>query len=171
MESLLRDAEATGHSEKTASHFRKAIREAIGSEQFSHFIRTTSREDGHQWPVAMLSAAAARRMELRDKAGVVRLTSDTASQSKHRARWAIEFEGDEWRVLQHLIEEGRWLMMDHVPKHREVWGDPSDKDKWWKAVFKETYNGELMLTTYHRLNDRSLRRQEEKLQQKISKGL
>ena len=160
MERLLRDAEAAGHGAETASRVRQSIKAAIGSEQFLHFIETTRAQDSYQWPVATLSAARASSMELRDSAGVVRVTSDTASQEEHRARWTGVFKGGEWELVQRLIDEGKWLISDGYPFRRVVWGDPLGNGKYWKVVFKETENKELILMTFHRLERRNVRKLE-----------
>ena len=161
MEGLLLKADAADHAAGTIAIIQCSIHQGTESEHFRNFIEKTSVTDRHQWPVATLSTERAREMNLRNESGVIRLTSESVVREKHQTRWSKEFQGGEWETLQRLIDEGRWLMLSNLPKHREVWG--KSLGKWWKVVFKETCRGELMLTTFHRLNDRSLRRQERKL--------
>ena len=148
-----------------------SIREKICSEQFRRFIETTGTQDDEHWPVAILTRERARELEIRDKPGVIRLTSQSVNNEggSHRARW-LKWEGDEWELLQCLINEGRWLMLEDNPHHREVWGDPCTNGKWWKAVFKQTSQGELMLLTFRRMRKRDLKRQEMKLKRLGAKG-
>ena len=140
---------------------RQSIRADIGSKQFSHFIRTTKARDGQQWAIAVLSSEGARKMELRDEGGVVRLTSGSVDNEDHQARWSA-WQGDEWNNVQRLVDHGRWLVPKEYPKRREVWGDINGDGKCWKLVFKETIKGELILMTFHRLRSRQVKRLERK---------
>ena len=149
MERLLRNAEAVGHGAETASRVRQSIKAAIGSGQFRHFIETTEAQDGYQWPIAVLSDERIRKLELRDSASVVRISSDTASQNDHRAKW-IKISTDEWENIQKVIDGGKWIIEADKNK-RVVWDGPDGDGKYWKVVFKESREGELFLMTFHRL--------------------
>ena len=140
---------------------RQSIRADIGSKQFSHFIRTTKARDGQQWAIAVLSSEGARKMELRDEGGVVRLTSETVVRRDHQARWSA-WQGGEWSNVQHLVDHGCWLVPKEFPNRREVWGDINGDGKYWKLVFKETIKGELILMTTHRLKVRDVKKLQER---------
>ena len=157
IERLLREAERGRNPAGVHRMVRRAIFRSLASEPFREFIRTTEKADGCHWPVATISAKRARELGLQERAGVLRLTSESVVRKDHQLRWSA-WEGNEWEHVQRLMDHGEWALSDKFPNRRVVWSDPDGRGKYWQVVFKESYKGELFLMTFHRLSDRGVKR-------------